>query len=99
MTKATMLTTSVDRAANRRMKKQSLREARMTEKLERQQRVDREKREKQKHSDYLQTICAHGGEMIKHHKNHQAKQVKLGRGVVQFHAHIEKEEQKRAERI
>ncbi|RUS16503.1 SNF2 family N-terminal domain-containing protein, partial [Endogone sp. FLAS-F59071] len=99
MTKATMLATSVDRAAYRRMKKQSLREARMTEKLERQQRVDREKREKQKHLDYLQTICAHGADMVRHHKVHQARQSKLGRGVLQFHAHIEKEEQKRAERI
>ncbi|RUS34814.1 hypothetical protein BC938DRAFT_478366 [Jimgerdemannia flammicorona] len=99
MTKATMLATSVDRAAYRRMKKQSLREARMTEKLERQQRIDREKREKQKHIDYLQTICAHGADMVRHHRSHQAKQVKLGRGVLSYHQHIEKEEQKRAERI
>jgi len=99
MAKATTLATSVDRSGYRRMKKQSLREARMTEKFERQQRVDREAREKQKHLDYLQTICNHGRELINVHRMHQAKQNKLGRAVLQLHAHIEKEEQKRAERI
>jgi ATP-dependent helicase STH1/SNF2 len=99
MTKATTLATSVDRSGYRRMKKQSLREARMTEKIERQQRVDRELREKQKHLDYLQTICNHGRELINVHRSHQAKQNRLGRAVLQLHAHIEKEEQKRAERI
>jgi ATP-dependent helicase STH1/SNF2 len=99
MNKATTLATSVDRAGYRRMKKQSLREARATEKIERQQRVDREEREKQKHLDYLQTICNHGRELVNAHRLHQAKQNKLGRAVQQLHAHIEKEEQKRAERI
>ncbi|KAF9985882.1 hypothetical protein BGZ75_002461 [Mortierella antarctica] len=99
MTKATMLATSTDRAAYRRMKKQSLREARMTEKLERQQRQDREGREKQKHLDYLQNIVNHGRDMIQWHRTQQGKQNKLGRLVVQFHAHVEKEEAKRIERI
>ncbi|KAG0340107.1 hypothetical protein BG004_006547 [Podila humilis] len=99
MSKATMLATSTDRAAYRRMKKQSLREARMTEKLERQQRQDREGREKQKHYDYLQNIVNHGRDMIQWHRTQQMKQNKLGRLVLQFHAHIEKEEAKRIERI
>ncbi|KAF8927790.1 SNF2 family N-terminal domain-containing protein [Dissophora ornata] len=99
MSKATMLATSTDRAAYRRMKKQSLREARMTEKLERQQRQDREGREKQKHLDYLQNIVNHGRDMIAWHRAQQSRQVKLGRLVVQFHANVEKEEAKRIERI
>ncbi|KAI7817839.1 SNF2 family N-terminal domain-containing protein [Gamsiella multidivaricata] len=99
MSKATMLATSTDRAAYRRMKKQSLREARMTEKLERQQRQDREGREKQKHMDYLQNIVNHGRDMIQWHRTQQMKQNKLGRLVLQFHAHVEKEEAKRIERI
>ncbi|KAF9201849.1 hypothetical protein BGZ49_007942 [Haplosporangium sp. Z 27] len=99
MSKATMLATSTDRAAYRRMKKQSLREARMTEKLERQQRQDREGREKQKHVDYLQNIVNHGRDMIQWHRTQQMKQNKLGRLVLQFHAHVEKEEAKRIERI
>ncbi|KAF9179331.1 hypothetical protein BGZ51_006999 [Haplosporangium sp. Z 767] len=99
MSKATMLATSTDRAAYRRMKKQSLREARMTEKLERQQRQDREGREKQKHLDYLQNIVNHGRDMIQWHRTQQMKQNKLGRLVLQFHSHVEKEEAKRIERI
>ncbi|KAG1503536.1 hypothetical protein G6F54_001614 [Rhizopus delemar] len=99
MSRSTTLATSSDRLAYRRMKKQSLREARMTEKIERQQRTDRERREKQKHLDYLQTVCDHGRNLVNFQLNHKAKQNKLGRAVLQYHQHIEKEEQKRAERI
>ncbi|KAI8336435.1 SNF2 family N-terminal domain-containing protein [Choanephora cucurbitarum] len=99
MKRSTTLATSADRLAYRRMKKQSLREARMTEKIERQQRTDREHREKQKHLDYLQTICDHGRSLTTFQGNYRAKQNKLGRAVLQYHQHIEKEEQKRAERI
>jgi ATP-dependent helicase STH1/SNF2 len=99
VTRSTTLASSADRLAYRRMKKQSLREARMTEKIERQQRTDRERREKQKHLDYLQTVCDHGRSLYTAQKTWQAKQNKLGRAVLQYHQHIEKEEQKRAERI
>jgi len=99
MTKSTMLATSADRASYRRLKKQSLREARNTERLERKQRQDREGREKQKHMDYLQSIVDHGRDMINWHRTQQAKQNKLGRLVLQFHSHVEKEEAKRVERI
>ncbi|CAG8532382.1 10592_t:CDS:2 [Ambispora leptoticha] len=95
MSKGTSLATSAERAAFRRMKKQTLREARITEKLERQQRIEKERREKQKHLDYLQSICNQGREMTQAHKAHQAKQLKLGRQILALHAQIEKEEQKR----
>ncbi|GAA5811290.1 hypothetical protein MFLAVUS_004723 [Mucor flavus] len=99
MNRSTTLASSADRLAYRRMKKQSLREARMTEKIERQQRTDREHREKQKHLDYLQTICDHGRGLTHAQLTHRQRQNKLGRAVLQYHQHIEKEEQKRAERI
>ncbi|KAL0083815.1 SNF2 family N-terminal domain-containing protein [Phycomyces blakesleeanus] len=99
MTASTTLATSADRLAYRRMKKQSLREARMTEKMERQQRIDREQKEKQKHLDYLQTICDNGRNVRNLHAMWKAKQEKLGRAVLQFHQHIEKEELKKAERV
>lgn len=98
MSRSTTLATSADRLAFRRMKKQSLREARMTEKIERQQRIDREQKEKQKHLQYLQSICDHGRNLVVAQKNWQAKQNKLGRAVQQYHLHVEKEEQKKAER-
>lgn len=71
----------------------------MTEKLERQQRLDKERREKQRHLDYLQTVCNQGRDLIAWHKAHQARVGKLGKAVLQYHAHIEREEQRRADRL
>ncbi|KAH8556185.1 SNF2 family N-terminal domain-containing protein [Umbelopsis sp. PMI_123] len=88
-----------DRAEYRRLKKQSMKQARMTEKLERQQRLHREKREKQKQLDYLQTICNHGRDLVAWHKSHSTKQGRLGRAVLQYHNHVDKEEQKRTDRL
>ncbi|KAI9261409.1 SNF2 family N-terminal domain-containing protein [Phascolomyces articulosus] len=99
MMRSTTLATSADRLSYRRMKKQSLREARMTEKVERQQRLDRDRREKQKQLDHLQMICDHGRNLVAAHKTWQSKQSKLGRAVIQYHQHVEKEEQKKAERL
>ncbi|KAK9703577.1 ATP-dependent DNA helicase Snf21, partial [Basidiobolus ranarum] len=99
MAKSTTLVTIIDPNAFRRTKKLSLREARMTEKLERQQRADRERQERQKHLDRLQNIIVHGRDMIQWHRTLQAKQSRLGRSVLQYHIHVEKEEQKRIERI
>ncbi|KAI8372913.1 SNF2 family N-terminal domain-containing protein [Radiomyces spectabilis] len=98
MEEANRLATSVDRAQYRKMMKQTLKEAKMTEKLERQQRLDREKREKQRHLEYLQTICNQGRELVLWHKAHQGKAGKLGKAVLQFHSHIDREEQKRSDR-
>jgi ATP-dependent helicase STH1/SNF2 len=99
MAHATVLATSADRVAYRRIKKQSLREARIVERSERQQCMDREQREKQKHLDYMQNICNHGRDLHVFQKTHQENQIKLGRTILQYHQHIEKEEQRRTERI
>ncbi|KAI9791982.1 MAG: hypothetical protein M1816_003251 [Peltula sp. TS41687] len=92
------LAMSANRNMFRRVKKQSLREARVTEKLEKQQRDARENREKKKHSDYLQAVVDHGKDIHTAAQNHKARAQKLGRMMVQHHQHIEKEEQKRIER-
>lgn len=96
---STTLSTAVDRVLYRRMKKQSLREARMTEKIERQQRIERDQREKQKQLEYLQHICDHGRNLVATQLAWRARQQKLGRAVVQYHQCIEKEEQKKADKI
>jgi hypothetical protein len=98
MEEANRLATSVDRAAYRKIMKQTLREAKLTEKLERQQRIEREKKEKQRHLDYLQTVCNQGRDLIAWHKAQQAKTGKLGKAILQFHAHIEREEQRKADK-
>jgi len=99
MVKATTYITNSDRASYRRMKKQSLKEARITEKLERQQRIDREKRERQNFADYLNSIITHGREMRSMHDKQQSKANKLGLGVQRFHKKIENEEAQRLAKL
>jgi len=92
------LAMTANRSQYRRMKKQSLREARITEKLEKQQRDARETREKKKHSDYLHTVINHAREVNTAAANQRQKMMKLGRMMQAQHQNIEKEEQKRIER-
>lgn len=92
------LAMTANRSHYRRMKKQSLREARITEKLEKQQRDARETREKKKHTDYIQTVLNHAREVQTAKQNQQQKMQKLGRMMMAQHQNIEKEEQKRIER-
>ncbi|KZT68788.1 hypothetical protein DAEQUDRAFT_765988 [Daedalea quercina L-15889] len=89
----------LNRADFRRTRKPTIRDARMTEQLERKQRVDRERRAKQKHVEQLLVICAHGREVIAANRSAQDRITRLGKAVLSFHAHTEKEEQKRIERI
>ncbi|KAL3476127.1 SNF2 family N-terminal domain-containing protein [Aspergillus californicus] len=89
---------SANRASHRRMKKQSLREARITEKLEKQQRDARETREKRKQYDQLQAILNHGAELQNAANQQRTRMQKLGRMMLQHHQHMEREEQRRVER-
>lgn len=98
MAQATTL--ALDRTGFRRYKKQTLRDARITEQLERKQRVDRERRARQNHVDYLTSICNHGRDMLAAHKHHQVNSTqRMGKLVMRLHAEVEREEQKRIERI
>lgn len=89
----------MDRSAYRRMKKQSIRDARQTEKLEHTQKMEREAREKQKSSDYINSIIVHGKAMHAAHRTASSKAVKLGQAVLKLISNVEKEEQKRLQRI
>lgn len=92
------LSMTANRANYRRIKKQSLHEARMTEKLEREQRDAHENKEKKKHNDFLRSIVSHG-EALRNSANMQRQRVqRLGRIMMTTHATIEKDEQKRVER-
>ena len=92
------LAQTANRSQYRRMKKQSFREARITEKLEKQQRDARETKEKKKQIDHLQSILQHGKEIQQNAATQRARVQKLGRMMLSHHQHIEKEEQKRVER-
>lgn len=89
---------TANRSSHRRMKKQSLREARVTEKLEKQQRDARETREKKKQYDQLQAVLNHGVELHNAAQQQRARAQKLGRMMLQHHQLMEREEQKRVER-
>jgi ATP-dependent helicase STH1/SNF2 len=95
----TTLATTLDRSVYRRMKKQSIRDARQTEQIEHTQRVERQTREKQKSSDYINSILVHGKEMHAFHRTASGKAVKLGQAVLKYAANVEKEEQRRLARI
>ncbi|KAK4548522.1 hypothetical protein LTR36_009432 [Oleoguttula mirabilis] len=92
------LSMTANRTMYRRVKKQSLREARVTEKLEKQQRDAAENKEKRKHNDFVNTIVRHSEDMRNAAAQHKARNQKLGRLMQTTHANIEKEEQKRIER-
>ena len=89
---------TANRSSYRRMKKQSLREARITEKLEKQQRDARETKEKKKQRDQLQAILTHGRQIQSTAEQHRGRVQKLGRAMLQHHQYMEREEQKRVER-
>lgn len=89
----------LNRSDFRRVRKPLIRDTHTTENLERKQRVDRERRAKQKHVEQLSIICAHGREMLAVNRSAQDRIVRLGKSVLSFHTHAEREEQKRIERI
>merc|ERR1712113_752002 len=95
----TTLETAMGVKAYKRTKRQGLREARATEKLEKQQRLEAERKRRRKHQDYLNAALNHGREMMNFPKNNQAKIQKLNRAVLNWHANAEREQKKEAERI
>lgn len=92
------LSMTANRAMYRRVKRQSLREARVTEKLEKQQRDAAENKEKKKHNDFVSSIVRHADDMRNAAQQHRVRNQRFGRLMLQTHANIEKEEQKRIER-
>ena len=91
--------TAINVKAYKRTKRQGLREARATEKLEKQQRLEAERKRRQKHQDYLNAVLAHEREFKSFHKNNQAKIQKLNKAVLNWHANAEREQKKEQERI
>lgn len=92
------LSSTANRSLYRRSKKQSMREARMTEKLEKEQRQTAENKEKKAHAEYINSIVQHAEDIRAGALAHRQRVQKLGRLMMQTHASIEKEEQKRIER-
>ena len=92
------LAQTANRTNYRRQKKTTLREARVTENLEKRQRDARETNEKKKHNEQIGAILQHGKEVKENALSQRTRAQKLGRMMQSHHQHIEKEEQKRVER-
>ncbi|KAF2128619.1 hypothetical protein P153DRAFT_293104 [Dothidotthia symphoricarpi CBS 119687] len=98
MIHADNLAMTANRTIYRRLKKQSMREARLTEKLEKQQRDARETKEKKKYHEFIDAIRKHRTELNEAGMAQRQRLQKLGRTMITTHQNIEKEEQKRVER-
>eukprot|EP00088_Acartia_fossae_P015248 TRINITY_DN18323_c0_g1_i1.p1 TRINITY_DN18323_c0_g1~~TRINITY_DN18323_c0_g1_i1.p1 ORF type:complete len:1190 (+),score=494.76 TRINITY_DN18323_c0_g1_i1:54-3572(+) len=95
----TTLETVINVKAYKRTKRQGLREARATERLEKQQRIESERKRRQKHQEYLTAVLAHSRELQTWHKNNQMKLQKINKAVLAWHANAEREQKKEQERI
>ena len=92
------LAMTANRAQYRRQRKHSLREARITEKLEKEQRDARVTKERKKQTEHLTAIISHQREMKDQAETQRQRASKFGRFVQSTHQHMEREEQKRVER-
>lgn len=99
MRRDSSLETSFQINAYKRTKRQGLREARATEKLEKQQRVEMEKKKRQEHQEFLAAVIQHGKDLKEYHKNNQAKIVRLNKAVLLYHVNAEREQKKKQELI
>ncbi|XP_046992487.1 ATP-dependent helicase brm-like [Schistocerca americana] len=97
--KDTMLETSSFLRNLRRTKRQTLREARATEKLEKQQKLEAERKRQQKHQEYLNAVLQHAKDHKEYHRNNTAKIQRLNRAIMNYHANAEREQKKEQERI
>ncbi|KYB25022.1 brahma [Tribolium castaneum] len=95
----TTLETAVNIKAYKRTKRQGLREARATEKLEKQQKLEAERKRRQKHQEFLTSVLQHGKDFKEFHRNNQAKLARLNKAVMNYHANAEREQKKEQERI
>lgn len=92
------LAMTTNRSQYRRMKKQSVREARITEKLEKQQRDMRENRDKKRQSEWFAAMAQSKSDIEMAAQARRSNTQKMSRLMYNHHFNIEKEEQKRVER-
>ncbi|XP_037871728.1 ATP-dependent helicase brm [Bombyx mori] len=95
----TTLETAVNIKAYKRTKRQGLREARATEKLEKQQKLEAERKRRQKHQEFLQTVLQHVKDFKEYHRNNLAKTARINKSIMNYHANAEREQKKEQERI
>lgn len=97
--KDTTLETAVNVKAYKRTKRQGLREARATEKLEKQQKLEAERKRRQKHQEFLASVLQHGKDFKEYHRNNTARMGRINKAILNYHANAEREQKKEQERI
>ncbi|XP_075163393.1 ATP-dependent helicase brm [Haematobia irritans] len=97
--KDTTLETAVNIKAYKRTKRQGLREARATEKLEKQQKLEAERKRRQKHQEFLAAVLQHGKDFKEYHRNNKAQLARINKAIMNYHANAEREQKKEQERI
>ncbi|NWI71035.1 SMCA2 protein, partial [Todus mexicanus] len=95
----TTLETALNPKAYKRSKRQTLREARMTEKLEKQQKTEQERKRRQKHQEYLHNILQHAKDFKEYHRSVSGKIQKNSKAVATLHDSPERDQKKETERI
>lgn len=95
----TTLETAINIKSYKRTKRQGLREARATEKLEKQQKLEAERKRRQKHQEFLAAVLQHGKDFKEYHRNNQARLVRVNKAIMNYHANAEREQKKEQERI
>ena len=88
-----------ERTDFRRMRTFTLRSAKETEDAEKRQRLERERLSKDKHLQYVRGICDHGISLVETARRSSEKSKRLGLAVLRMHKDIEKEEQRRLEKL
>lgn len=95
----TLLETIINVKQYKRAKFQGLKEARATEKLEKQQKFEAERKKKQKYQEFLNSVLQHGKDFKEFHRNVQGKLSRLNKGMMSYHVNAEREQKKEQERI
>lgn len=95
----TTLETAQNIKLYKRTKRQGLREARATEKLEKQLKIEAERKRRQRHKEYLDTVLQHGKDLKEFHRNNVARIGRLNKAMMNYHANAEREQKKEQERI
>jgi len=101
MKKDTTLETALNTKAYRRPKRQTLKEARITEKIDKQHKTEAERRKKKRHQDYLLQIINHQKEFQEFHRNVRNKLQRSNRALIAYYTNSEarmKREQERLEK-
>ncbi|XP_014210682.1 ATP-dependent helicase brm [Copidosoma floridanum] len=97
--KDTTLETAVNAKVYKRTKRQGLREARATEKLEKQQKLEAERKRRQKHQEFISSVLQHSKDFKEFHRNNVARLSRLNKAILNHHANAEREQKKEQERI